>query len=439
MARAPLSPELLSAIERVRAAERALAERGWRLALPLVEALRIGRAQVAPFERGWVEPLGAAQGASPLHADPDGLSGWRWFERRGAPVWQLSRAPAECAWPALSRSIEPAELGRSDAAELAAQIGAAPAESGLFAAPDGLRWLAEYCLLRAELGPGLARLAPERCDAPRVDAAMAVDPMAEADARAPVVAPIFAPVLALLQAACARASGAVALAEFERLAGLPRLKARGDSGAARRAAVALELWREAGFPLPLELVLAALLEPDPEDLDAREEAVLALRRLGASGGLRYRVQLLWAGQLRLRALGRRARELGLAELRQSERLRVLRREDWPLLLRWARAEARAAREAADWLEALEDFRRDFDPGELRPKLFLSSGDLTHARVPRGPQWQEMLEEAEDLQLDGILSSREAAISWLEARVLELQDGDHAQLGGKRRRNKKAKG
>jgi len=87
------------------------------------------------------------------------------------------------------------------------------------------------------------------------------------------------------------------------------------------------------------------------------------------------------------------------------------------LLDWA--EARAAVERRDqshlkWCRA----KRRLPPHELNPAPFLRGDDLLRYKLPTGPIYRRLLEEAWQEQLDGNLDSRETALAWLERRVAE---------------------
>jgi poly(A) polymerase len=68
---------------------------------------------------------------------------------------------------------------------------------------------------------------------------------------------------------------------------------------------------------------------------------------------------------------------------------------------------------------LYDFARQHfedDPAEeVRPKPFISGRDLILAGYRPGTQFKEMLETAEDAQLDGLVTSREETLALLRER------------------------
>lgn len=63
------------------------------------------------------------------------------------------------------------------------------------------------------------------------------------------------------------------------------------------------------------------------------------------------------------------------------------------------------------------------------KPWLSGHDVLAAGITKGPQVGQILEEAEDLQLEGRLRSREEALAWLRARVANLSGSPEATNTG----------
>ncbi|HVS18199.1 MAG TPA: CCA tRNA nucleotidyltransferase [Planctomycetota bacterium] len=161
------------------------------------------------------------------------------------------------------------------------------------------------------------------------------------------------------------------------------------------------------------------LEPAP----GFEEGLILLAEVGSDGG-----RDAAAGFERLhlsREESRTVARLGelLAALRtlppdagRATRVRLVRDPLWPRAARLARA-LFAERGAAEADPApLLAFAASLAPGDLSPAPFVTSDDLARSGLPRGPQWGRVLEEAESLQLEGELASREAALAWLAGRV-----------------------
>ena len=105
-----------------------------------------------------------------------------------------------------------------------------------------------------------------------------------------------------------------------------------------------------------------------------------------------------------------------AEAGRARRVRLVRRPLWPRAARLAAALfAEGAPSAVDPAPLLA-FAARLSPGELSPAPLIESADLAASGLARGPAWGRILEEAETLQLEGELASREAALAWLAGRV-----------------------
>jgi len=237
-------------------------------------------------------------------------------------------------------------------------------------------------------------------------------------------------------AGAARAVAAIRGVSAERvLAELERMAAGPAPGRA------LALLREMGV-LPLLPGTRTVLRLDPQSLEARAAAVAALgpacgsvRFLGAllrpsarvadpiardavlelrpSRALLDGIVAAWALEPELE---RCFEELTGDRLQRSRWLRLVRAPAFEdaLALWTAWNGERRARE----IEVLRAKARELGPEQLFPRPVLSSDDLAQAGIPRGPRWSELLREAEQLQLDGELSSAEDARAWLARRTRE---------------------
>jgi len=190
---------------------------------------------------------------------------------------------------------------------------------------------------------------------------------------------------------------------FPAFAGLP-----GQPEDRWRALDALE--PVAGF----EEGLALLFEPAPSgsvrggpDLE-RAEGLLDSLRLSREE--RRTVGELW----RLQGDAR----LTLAEDHPSRarRIRLARDPLWPRAERLLRAWQSAMGESTSSLDELCTFAASLSASELHPQPLVRSSDLADAGVPRGPRWGELLTQAEELQLEGLHTSREQALAWLHAQA-----------------------
>lgn len=120
------------------------------------------------------------------------------------------------------------------------------------------------------------------------------------------------------------------------------------------------------------------------------------------------------------SLRRRLAELARPVAPRSARIRALRGERWRDALRVGRAwELHAGRDPGP-LDELERWRAALSEAELRPAPLVVAADLGALRVPRGPLWGRLLEEAEELRLDGHLAGREEALEWLARRARALR-------------------
>jgi len=204
-----------------------------------------------------------------------------------------------------------------------------------------------------------------------------------------------------------------------------------EARAADLRAAALDALPSASGP---ELGLSVLYDPlvAPErDPEAAGEALLALDRLRPPRALRYAAQRLWRALDELAALARGERASG--KLMRAARIRLRREREWRWFAPYARAWGASRDQDLAMLDDLERFWDELAGTDVHPELLVKSGDLQYVGVPRGPIFGQLLEEAEELQLEGTLCTREAAKSWLAARAAELLEDDPGQLGGKRRR------
>lgn len=139
---------------------------------------------------------------------------------------------------------------------------------------------------------------------------------------------------------------------------------------------------------------------------AREAATRALAFLRPSRELRERVQRLWD-------LADESAELERAS--RATWLRFARRDEAADALRLAAAWNEAHGLSSDALRARERALQALQPAELFPTPLLRADDLERAGLPRGPRWRECLEAVETEQLEGRLTSRDAALAWLASR------------------------
>jgi poly(A) polymerase len=101
---------------------------------------------------------------------------------------------------------------------------------------------------------------------------------------------------------------------------------------------------------------------------------------------------------------------GFTHLRLANQLRLLRRAEAPWLLDIARRHPAFA--ALPWDEVARVV--DTHSQSWYPAPHLSGTDILQLGLPAGPELGRLLHEAESLQLEGQLTSREEALAWLQA-------------------------
>jgi poly(A) polymerase len=60
---------------------------------------------------------------------------------------------------------------------------------------------------------------------------------------------------------------------------------------------------------------------------------------------------------------------------------------------------------------------EFASEPLIPPPIITGHDLIERDIPSGPRYSEILRRAQDLQLEGTLTSRDEALQWLETELL----------------------
>ena len=235
------------------------------------------------------------------------------------------------------------------------------------------------------------------------------------------------------------ATRAGALASLDALRGVSPERVRAELE--RRLAVLERLPQAPGA----HLGFAALLGPDELGEEsaweefALEERIALVEGLRPSRALRDHVGETW----------RLARGITLERAPpRSVRVRWMRRPAFADALALVRAHAPRADAGARALDELGREHADLAATEQCP--FLSSSDLSARGLSPGPAFGAILREAETLQLDGDIATRDEALRWLEARLkadaatdITARDGaspegagleDRSQEGGNARRN-----
>jgi poly(A) polymerase len=177
-------------------------------------------------------------------------------------------------------------------------------------------------------------------------------------------------------------------------------------------------------PCGPSLGIAALLASSPragESASARQERLLA--RLEIARALRASRALLQRTREILEISGAiEAASLDGARPSRSERLRWMQKDAFAEALDLARAMAVAAVRDARLVEDLARERNQLTAADVHPPALLESDDLGAAGIPRGPAWGALLREAETLQLDQALRSRDEALAWLARNAARAHEG-----------------
>lgn len=160
--------------------------------------------------------------------------------------------------------------------------------------------------------------------------------------------------------------------------------------------------------------LAVLLDPSPRDplgpTGDFERAFAELARLRPARDTRRLVADLWRLQREMLAL------FAGALASRAQRVRLVRQPGFELAARVLGAWLAARAEDDGDLRALADFAARLTAAEREPEPLITSADLERAGVPRGRAWGQLLDEAEERQLDGALATREQALAWLATRA-----------------------
>lgn len=202
-----------------------------------------------------------------------------------------------------------------------------------------------------------------------------------------------------------RASGISALADFGILpALLPDLLAlpAADDSLPDPWSLTLRTLELLPSTIDFPLALAALLHTLP---DAPRAVLHASANLRLSNSDRDRAVWLVSNLDRLAALPLDS---------PSARKRLLAEPDAPDLLTLARAVAQARSLDLTPIQFAEHYLAELPEGPLRPPPLLTGNDLVALGLPPGPRFKTLLDAAYDAQLNGLLNTRDDALSWARA-------------------------
>jgi poly(A) polymerase len=136
-----------------------------------------------------------------------------------------------------------------------------------------------------------------------------------------------------------------------------------------------------------------------------EMATEILARLRRSRATQERVAYLVKNHLKLCAA---------PQMRQSTLKRMLSEEGFQELLEVSRMDALASSSYLGYYHFCRRAMTNLTPVQMRPRRFVSGDDLIAMGFKPGPAFKNILKEVEDLQLDGALASRDAAIDYVRS-------------------------
>ncbi len=142
-----------------------------------------------------------------------------------------------------------------------------------------------------------------------------------------------------------------------------------------------------------------------------ERAVAICQRLRRSRAVWQRVAYLVKNHLRL---------LDAPDMRQAKLKRFLREEGIEELLELARMDALASSGDLRPYEFCHQQRAALGPLHIAPPRLLNGRDLIDLGLRPGPRFKDILTAVEDAQLDGQVSSREAALAWVRQYVRDAE-------------------
>jgi len=108
-------------------------------------------------------------------------------------------------------------------------------------------------------------------------------------------------------------------------------------------------------------------------------------------------------------VGQHMRVSAVKEMRESKLKRLIREDGFSELLELFRIDCASSHRRMDTYEWLRDRAASLPLDQVRPTPLLTGDDLIQLGYAPGPLFTEILRTVEDLQLEGTLSSRDAAI------------------------------
>jgi poly(A) polymerase len=128
------------------------------------------------------------------------------------------------------------------------------------------------------------------------------------------------------------------------------------------------------------------------------------KRLKFSNDEAEQIQALVANHMRFK---------DVSQMRQSTLKRFIRLAQFDEHLELHRLDCLASHGHLDAYEALREFVSRTPSDQVRPRRLLTGDDLSEIGYPPGPSYQKILAAVEDAQLEGVLTNKEEAISFVK--------------------------
>jgi len=104
------------------------------------------------------------------------------------------------------------------------------------------------------------------------------------------------------------------------------------------------------------------------------------------------------------------------KMRLSKLRRFMAREHFDDELELHRVDCLSSNGILENYDFVREKQHEFESAPLVPPRFINGGDLIDRGMSPGPDFGDILTEAQDLQLEGVLTSKEEAMAWLESRI-----------------------
>lgn len=109
----------------------------------------------------------------------------------------------------------------------------------------------------------------------------------------------------------------------------------------------------------------------------------------------------------------------VTKMRKSTLKRFLAREHFADELELHRVDCLGSNGRLENYQFIQEKAEEFANEPLIPPPLLTGGDLIERNLKPSPEFKKILVEAQDLQLEGTLTSREAALAWLDQKIPRL--------------------